>query len=270
MDTLPNELLLKIFGKVDWYYQIENPLNLICKRWNNLIKKHGIDFDTDYNTELIIELNTYNPLRKDWRFCEVRLYENKIFITGSKNYDKNRLEKLLLKIPAYYLKIIGNVFYYTSKVISFHNRHIKKLKLIHIFDDLKKYLKRLTAFSYLTVNFSSVSIKPLYNNKPVKEIEFKSERINDPYIFDFLKYSTTLMKIKFIDCKFSWNGKTKLSDRLSILSKKYKNGFTIYFEDCKFKKEEFHLNEKHYISGYLISNLLFTLDNGIWVPSFRN
>jgi hypothetical protein len=84
MNTLPNELLLKVFNRIPWESHLKYPLNLVCKKWDNLIQRYEIDFNTDYNTSLHI-----NVKKVIW--FEIYSIKNKkilIKIEHSKNYDK--------------------------------------------------------------------------------------------------------------------------------------------------------------------------------------
>jgi hypothetical protein len=275
MDTLPNELLLKIFGKVDWEYQIENPLNVICQKWNNLIKKHGIDFDTDYNLELTIRISDcsflYDPPYK------INLIDNKMDISINENGDCNiyLLEKLLLKIPAYKLKLEINYkdFIHTSDLIKFQNKH---LKVVFFYDYFDYYNCNLNKMEHLLIYNSYHFPKDYCLGKFItmmnlKDVCFVHIEI-DLDLVDFIKKADKLIKIKFLGCWFSWSKEYKLSD--IFYWKQFKENSSILFEECTFTKNEFNINGLSIISVdfveepydiYVIKQLMFRFKNNVWI-----
>jgi hypothetical protein len=248
MNNLPNEVLLKIFGKVNWKYQIYHPLNLICKRWNDLIKRHEIDFDTDYNTKLILVSvsglvkPTLSPhFRKSNLIIKTDMY---VFFN-----KKTLLEKLLLKIPAYKLHIDDEYgwFNYTPRLIDFHNKHIKNIILY----SYNNYLTKLNSIETLTIHYlSSKSLvykESLFSNN-LKTIKFLDVYDNvDNYILDILPYCNN---IKFIEFKNSTITNPKYLFEIFSISKP-----TCYliFENCIFS----HIKKT-------CSKFVFMFDNYKW------
>jgi hypothetical protein len=229
INNLPNELLLKIFGKVSWEYQIENSLNVICKRWNDLIKRHGIDFDTDYNTVLYVEI-----------ICEIEKYFNHTVI---KLYIKNinSLEKLLYKFPGYELEIMDSFNIYSPK-LTFYNKHLRRLRIVSkrfYYTPIKPYF----------VEVYKIRIpKITYKFTHLKEITFRNLEIK-PDIFEIINFYQKLEIIIFHGCRFSWIHENKISDIFPIFNKQEKVQIT--FQLCRFNG-----------TGKIRVNLFFILSHG--------
>jgi hypothetical protein len=250
MNTLPNELLLKIFGQVPWEYQIKNPLNVICKKWNNLIDTHVIDFGV-CNVTLSINYGYTN-----FNIINEPNGKTVVFMNYTHKYNKH-LENLLLKIPAYNLSIHDD-FPYNSKLIKFHNKHVKVLELVNY---LGHYIYKLNGFKVLQFNHTK-SLLQIGNLWNPKEIYFSSSI--PPCLFELLRNSKMLTKIQFVYCNI-YLFKEKLSFMKSILSEKYKQTHekvTIIFRWCLLSNDKFDLRKTH--KTWFTEKLLVTLENGTW------
>jgi hypothetical protein len=258
MNNLPNEILLKIFGKVDWEYQLYHPLNLICKRWNELIQKHEINFDTDYNTVLHLKQSKFPCSFKN------RISKNEgiinVYIRHSDTCTSDELENLLLKIPAYKLIISNADFPYNSRLLKFHNKHIKCLTVNKY---IGNYMYQLNKIIFLSINYRYfVPFKFTYVSC-LKIIQFYRVHIM-PNIFDFIKKSNKLIKIEFIGSAFFQFKEDKLLDIFDC--RQFNNNSKILFSKCHFGKKEFKINERNsfWSPYYYIDELLFNLDDNKW------
>jgi hypothetical protein len=263
MNNLPNELLLKIFGKVDWEYQIENPLNVICQKWNKLIKQYGIDFDTDYTTTARLRQMGDRGYETHFIIIRDKKLTKRAITIFYRNCDNKKLQKLLLKIPVYFLKLDYGL-QFTSKLLNFHNKHLKWIEFC-------KCRKQKESFEPINYRLDS---KDFYNDDPLKfQYGFNLKKVVfcDIFIyhriFDFVKKYNKLVKIEFKKSYFfNWSEENNLSDLFSC--KQYKNNFSISFSDCRFERKE--LNTNKYITlkdnTYLIKNILYTFqeDTNKW------
>jgi hypothetical protein len=199
MNILPNEILLKIFCKVDWEYQLYHPLNVICKKWNNLITQYGIDFDTDYNTILSIYVTSeYEKLSLSTCYYEKQRY---IKIEFKKNDNPELLQKLLLKIPTANLELNYYDFPYNQEIIKFHNKHVRWLKCSYY---EQHYSFKLRNLEYLVLHKTKVTRK-LINNSNLKEIYFSHINNIDLKIFNNLTHhKNKVNKLKFYRCIFDF------------------------------------------------------------------
>jgi hypothetical protein len=260
MNNLPIELLLKIFNKIPWRdfnkYNCELKLKLVCKKWNNLIKKYGIDLETDYSSTLGLKYNSFGVYDFNWnKILEFHPFSFKF------------IEKFILKTPIYQLYLYSNAeknylyFLNSHKIMKFWNKHVKSIRLRNYAGE--KCVYELTNLRSLIMEEKIIINIHLMKNKSIlKHIKFINLYLKYKELFEILDVYPNLNRIEFIDCRFKFSEKEKLSD---ILNKPFKNEINIYFKACSFNKEEFGINEqKLNHEFYVIYQLLFTLNNGKW------
>jgi hypothetical protein len=255
MNNLPTEILLKIFSKIPWIYfnkyNCELKLKLVCKKWNNLIKKYGIELETDYSSLLVLKYKRFNVYDLNW--CRI--------------FDSEIIEKFILKTPVYQLYLYSDIKkdYLDSlnnyhKVMKFWNKHVKSIRL-------RKYtgecVYELTGLRSLIIEDKLINVERMKNKTILKNIYFICLNLKYKEFFEILDVYPNLIRIEFIDCGFHFLDEEKLSD---ILNKPFKNGTNIYFYNCYVNKREFNINEKRSWNTfkYSIDKLLFTLKDGKW------
>jgi hypothetical protein len=251
MNNLPTEILLKIFSKIPWIDfqkdKCELKLKLVCKKWNNLIKKYGINLETDYSSTLLLKYNSFEVYDLNW---------DRIF-------DSEIIEKFILKIPVYQLYLYSNIeknYIDSNKRMKFWNKHVKS---VHLKQYRGRCIYELTGLKSLIIEDKIIiNIERMKNKSILKNIYFISLSLNYKELFEILDVYPNLIRIEFIDCRFRFSEKEKLSD---IFNKPFKNGTNIYFKACSFNKREFNINEEQpFNSYYSIDKLLFTLKDGKW------
>jgi hypothetical protein len=255
MNSLPENLLLKIFNKIPWYYD-PNSLKLVCKKWNTLISENGIYFETDYNLRLVIFQNS------------TKIFDHEKLIKTYKYniYDDKKLRRLL-RIPVYKLKISGSNEKYNSMysdMIPFYNKHIKKLYLMN---DHGKYAYELTNLRSLIIHSKGVNLSKLLiqNQSTLKQIKFIKTKITKSLFVDLYMTKNLIEIIRFKKCYFNLDKEDYISDLFT--KNPFNNNIRIYFEECSFNKKEFDVNETEFKHKYLISKLLCYLDNGQFVKT---
>jgi hypothetical protein len=254
MNNLPTELLLKIFSKIPWIYfnkyNFEVVLKLVCKKWNNLIKKYGINLETDYSSFLVIK----HASLKIYDFNYNRILE--LYYLFSEN-----AEKCILKTPVYQLYLYSNDeknYLDSHKLIKFWNKHVKS---VHLRKYTGECVYELTNLRSLIIEEKLINIHLMKNKTILKNIYFISLNLDYKELFEILDSYPNLIRIEFIGCRFKFSEKEKLSD---ILNNPFKNE-TIYFYNCYYNKREFNINEeKPFNSYYSIDRVLFTLKDGKW------
>jgi hypothetical protein len=256
MNNLPTELLLKIFSKIPWqHFQKDNyelKLKLVCKKWNDLIKKYGINLETDYSSFLALKYK---------RFKVYDLNYNIIF-------DSKIIEKCILKTPVYQLSLYSNAeknyidfLNNYHKIIKFWNKHVKS---VHLKQYRGECVYKLTNLRSLIIEDKiRINIERMKNKSILKKIYFLDLCLYYKDLFEILDAYPNLIRIEFINCRFFFPEKEKLTD---ILNKPFKNEINIYFYICDFiNKREFNINEEQpFNSYYSIDKLLFTLKDGKW------
>jgi hypothetical protein len=257
MNNLPTEILLKIFSKIPWIdfnkYKCELKLKLVCKKWNNLIKKYGIDLETDYSSFLVLQ--------------SFEVYDfNYNIILEFYYLSSENIEKRILKTPVYQLylcsDIVKNYLYFLNnshKIIKFWNKHVKSIRL-------RKYtgecVYELTGLRSLIIEYTLlINVERMKNKSILKHIKFINLYLKYKELFEILDSYPNLNRIEFIDCRFHFSDEEKLSD---ILNKPFKNEINIYFYNCYVNKREFNNEEPLFNSYYSIDRVLFTLKDGKW------
>jgi hypothetical protein len=255
MNNLPTELLLSIFNKIPWIdfnkYKCELKLKLVCKKWNGLIKKYGIELETDYSSTLVLRYNSLEVYDFNW---------DRIF-------DSEIIEKFILKTPVYQLYLSSNAEkYYLNcldnyhKLMKFWNKHVKSVYLRNYREE--KCVYKLTGIRSLIIEDRLINIHLMKNKTILKNIYFIDLDLYYKELFEILDAYPNLIRIEFINCRFRFSENEKLSD---LLNKPFKNGINIYFYICNFTKREFNINEEEpFNSYYFIDKLLFTLKDGKW------
>jgi hypothetical protein len=251
MNNLPTELLLKIFSKIPWIcfnkYNFEVVLKLVCKKWNDLIKKYGIDLETDYSSNLVLN---YNSLEV-YGFNHNIIFESKI------------IEKFILKIPVYqlYLYYDTDTNYIDShKIIKFWNKHVKS---VHLRKYTGECVYELTGLRSLIIE-DKFNIERMKNKSILKNIYFIDLNLYYKDLFEILDVYPNLIRIEFIESRFKFSEKEKLTD---LLNKSFKNKTDIYFYNCKIYNQDFDIEDEEYWwfrLDYSIDKLLFTLKDGKW------
>jgi hypothetical protein len=256
MNNLPNEILLKIFSNVSWIYQLYHPLNLVCKKWDILIQKYGIDFDTDYKITISIILK-YEFIKSDLKI--IRDYGDKkiLLFNINRNYNRKLVENILLRIPAYKFQLTGFGFVYTPKLKKFHDKHVTSLRFIHNKENyypIKSQSLALdnTAF-YIPTNLNYLQ------NLSLMHMNFDSN------ILSFVKTCSNLIKIRLFQCKFYLSENDNLSDILSILRERERENINIRFsiQCCHLNKPEFYSVNRGDL--YFVHSLYLWLEKGEWI-----
>jgi hypothetical protein len=247
MNNLPTEILLKIFSKIPWkYFQKDNcelKLKLVCKKWNDLIKKYRINLETDYYSTLVLKYNSFGVYDFKW----YRIFNPTI------------TEKCILKTPVYQLYLYSNVEKnYLDSLIKFWNKHVKSVHLKRYTGE--KCVYELTGLRSLIIEDNLINIHLMKNKSILKHIYFIGLDFKYKELFEILDVYPNLIRIEFIGCRFKFSEKEKLLD---ILNKPFKNETNIYFYLCDFTKREFN-EEKPCNPYYFIDKLLFTLKDGKW------
>jgi hypothetical protein len=257
MNNLPTEILLKIFSKIPWIYfneyNYEVVLKLVCKKWNDLIKKYGINLETDYSSSLVLKYKHFKVYDLNWG----RIFASEI------------IEKFILKTPIYQLYLYSNdeknyLDYY--KLMKFWNKHVKS---VHLKKYTGEYIYELTGLRSLIIEDKLINVERMKNKSILKYIKFINLDLKYKELFEIIDVYPNLNRIEFIDCGFHFSDEEKLSD---ILNKPFKNGTNIYFYNCYVNKREF-INEEQPFNSYQyyptsllysINKVLFTLKNGKW------
>jgi hypothetical protein len=264
MNNLPTEILLKIFSKIPCKYfneyNCELKLKLVCKKWNGLIKKYGINLETDYSSTLVLKYTFLEVYDFNWDKI-LEFYKRS-------NRDSEIIEKFILKTPFYQLYLYSNAeknYLDSYKIMKFWNKHVKS---VHLRKYTGECVYGLTGLRSLIIEDTLINIQLMKNKSILKNIYFIGLDLKYKELFEILDVYPNLIRIEFINCRFKFSEKEKLSD---IFNKPFKNEINIYFYICNFTKREFNINDEEPFNSYYstslsysIDRVLFTLKNGKW------
>jgi hypothetical protein len=228
-------------------------LKLVCKKWNDLIKKYGINLETDYSSILVMKYNSLEIYDFNWNIIlEFDYLASEI------------IEKFILKTPVYQLYLYSNAeknYLDSYKIMKFWNKHVKS---IHLRNYTGKCVYELTNLRSLIIESDLINnIERMKNKSILKNIYFIDLGLDYNELFEILDVYPNLIRIEFVDCNFYFSNEEKLSD---LLNKPFKNGTNIYFYNCKIYNQEFDKDENDWWTtlDYSTDLLLFTLKDGKW------